>query len=253
MNRIELIKEIRNKLRKGGFSIGSWIQIPHSSIAEIMGQSNFDWVALDLEHGAISVHQLPDLFRAIELGGTLPLVRLANSSPKGCKQALDSGSGGVIVPMIESSSQLKKVRDACRWPPSGSRGVGFSRANLFGKYFDTYVDEAQAPILIAMIEDIKAVDSLHEILRVEGLDAIMIGPYDLSASMGITGQFNSEAFIEAIKTIRSLCKSENVACGIHVVEPSLIELRKKIADGYQWVAYSADSILLAKGAEIPDL
>jgi len=131
MNRLEKIRLIRQSLHENKPSVGSWMQIPHASVAEIMGQAGYDWVAVDMEHGAIGVHQLPDLFRALELGGTLPLARLAQSQTKDCKQALDAGAGGVIVPMVESAEQLMQVRDACRWPPAGTRGVGFSRANLF--------------------------------------------------------------------------------------------------------------------------
>jgi len=136
MNRLDAIKRLREKLRTGGISIGSWMQIPHPSIAEIMGQAGYDWVAVDMEHGSIGAHQLPDLFRALELGNTLPLARVARGHAKDCKQALDAGAGGIIVPMIESAEQLVEVRDACRWPPAGMRGIGFSRANLFGKHFD---------------------------------------------------------------------------------------------------------------------
>ena len=143
MNRATAIQNIRQRLRSGGHSIGSWIQIPHGSVAEIMGQAGYDWVAVDLEHGSISVQQLPGLFRALELGGTLPLVRLAQGHPKDCKQALDAGAGGVIVPAVESAAQLNQVRDACRWPPTGTRGVGFSRANLFGKHFEAYAKEVK--------------------------------------------------------------------------------------------------------------
>ena len=201
MDRIEKIQSIRKNLRLGSFSIGSWMQIPHASVAEIMGNAGYDWVAVDMEHGTISPHQLPDLFRALELGNTLPLARVAQGSPEACKQALDAGAGGIIVPMIESASQLIKVRDACRWPPSGTRGVGFSRANLFGKNFEQYKIEAKQPLLIAMIENYKAVEVLGEILDVEGLDGIMIGPYDLSASLGITGEFDNPAFISLINEI----------------------------------------------------
>ena len=159
-----------------------------------MGQAGYDWVAVDLEHGSIAVHQLPDLCRALELGGTLPLARLAQGHPKDCKQALDAGAGGIIAPMVESADQLATIRDACRWPPAGSRGVGFSRANLFGRHFDDYAREAQAPLLVAMIEHYRAVDALSEILNVEGLDAILIGPYDLSASIGRTAEFTNPEF-----------------------------------------------------------
>lgn len=218
------------------------MQIPHASLAEMFGKAGYDWVAIDLEHGAIDAHQLPDLFRALELGETLPLARLAQGQAKDCKQALDSGAGGVIVPMIESAAQLEAVRDACRWPPAGIRGVGFSRANLFGKEFSTYVGEAQAPLLIAMIEHIDALDGLEEILMVDGLDAILVGPYDLSASMGSTGNFNTPEFVDVMHRILRTCVEKSIACGIHVVQPNPEELKARVLEGYRFIAYSIDSV-----------
>ena len=253
MNRLMAITDIRKKLNNGGVSIGSWMQIPHSSIAEIMGQSNYDWVAVDMEHGAISVHQLPDLFRALELGNTLPLARLAHGHSKDCKQALDAGAGGVIVPMIKSADQLRKVRDATRWPPSGNRGVAFSRANLFGKNFNEYIKEAKQPLLIAMIEHIDAINELDDILKVDGLDAILIGPYDLSASMNLTAQFDHPEFAKAIRDIKSKSESANIPCGIHVVSPSVDDLKEKIDDNYRFIAYSIDSVILTNFLRKPEL
>ena len=253
MNRLKAIADIRKKLSSGGSSIGSWMQIPHPSIAEIMGQSNYDWVAVDMEHGAISAHQLPDLFRALELGNTLPLVRLAQSHFKDCKQALDAGAGGIIAPMIKSADQLEVIRDSCCWPPTGSRGVGFSRANLFGKNFESYSKESQEPFLVAMIESILAVDNLEEILLVKGLDAILIGPYDLSASMGIVTQFDNPEFKEMMNKIRSLCSTANIPCGVHVVKPSQEELQQRINEGDRFLVYSADSVFLNYFSERPDV
>lgn len=244
MNRAAVIRSLRAKLSSGATSIGSWMQIPHASVAEIMGQAGYDWVVLDLEHGAIGAHQVPDLCRALELGGTLPLVRVAQGHPKDCKQALDAGAGGVIVPMIESAEQLTAVREHCRWPPSGVRGVGFSRANLFGKHFDAYREEAQAPLLVAMIERVRAVENLEAILAVQGLDAVLIGPYDLSASMGLTAQFNDPLFAEVLQRIRTLADTRGVPCGIHVVSPELAALNKSIAEGYRFIAYAIDAVFL---------
>ena len=251
MNRLEKITSIRQSLRADRPSIGSWMQIPHSSVAEIMGEAGYDWVAIDLEHGSISVHQLPDLFRALELGGTLPLVRLAQGQPKDCKQALDAGAGGVIVPMVENAEQLKQVRDACRWPPAGTRGVGFSRANLFGKQFSAYSEEAQAPLLIAQIEHIRAVENLESILRVEGLDAILIGPYDLSASMGLTAQFENHEFMVTMSRILTLAHDVRIPCGVHVVQPDPAELEMRIAEGYRLIAYSIDAVFLNISTQKP--
>ena len=216
-----------------------------------MGQAGYDWIAIDMEHGAISVHQLPDLFRAIELGETLPLVRLARGHTKDCKQALDSGAAGVIVPMVESAEQLQHVREICCWPPSGSRGVGFSRANLFGKTFKKYKEESQAPLLIAQIEHINAVNNLKKILQVEMLDAVIIGPYDLSASMGMTGNFENKEFTAIMNEIINLCNKYNIPCGDHVVQPDHKLLEKRVTEGYRFLAFSIDAVFLNKSITNP--
>ena len=229
------------------------MQLNSPDVAEIMGQAGFDWVVVDMEHGSVSVNQLPDLFRALELGGTLPLARIAESVPKECKQALDAGAGGIIAPMIESADQLETIRDACRWPPAGSRGVGFSRSNLFGKHFDEYKAEAQLPLLIAQIEHINAVKNLEEILQVEGLDAVIIGPYDLSASMGLTAEFEHKEFVAVMAKIINLCTQSNVPCGDHIVHPDVELLEKRIMEGYRFIAYSTDGIFLTKSSLYPSL
>lgn len=251
MDRIAAIERVRATLRSDGTSIGSWMQLPNASVAEIMGQAGYDWVAVDLEHGAIAVDQLPDLCRALELGDTLPLVRVAQGTTKDCAQALDAGAGGIIAPMVESAEQLLLIRDACRWPPAGKRGVGFSRANLFGRNFDSYVHEAQAPLLIAMIEHQRAVDALPDILAVDGLDAVFIGPYDLSASIGRPGDFTDPAFETLISVIKGASAQAGIPCGIHVVAPSPEELWRQRAAGFRFLAYSIDSIILNHGASRP--
>lgn len=244
MNRLVAIRAIRAKLGEDGFSIGSWMQIPHPSVAEIMGQAGYDWVAIDMEHGAVAVNQLPDLFRALELGNTLPMARVAQGHPNDCKQALDAGAGGIIVPMIESAAQLKEVRDACCWPPVGKRGVGFCRANLFGKHFDAYRQEGQSPLLVAMIENYRAIADLHAILDVEGLDAILIGPYDLSASIGLTGQFDHPEFCSIMEEIKALADANSIPAGVHIVSPEPVQLLQRIEQGYRFLAYSIDAVNL---------
>jgi 2-dehydro-3-deoxyglucarate aldolase len=253
MNRLSKIESVRAKLRDGRVTIGSWMQIPHASVAELMGQAGYEWIAVDLEHGAISRHQLPDLFRALELNDTLPLARVAQGDAMQCKTALDAGAGGVILPMIESAEQLEALVHACRWPPAGTRGVGFSRANLFGQHFAAYAQEAQQPLVIAQIEHVRAVERLQSILRVPGLDAIMVGPYDLSASMGLTGEFEAPQFKEALATIRSAADAARVPSGVHVVEPSAPALARAIESGFQFIAYSLDAVFLQKSARLPAL
>ncbi|QWE27015.1 HpcH/HpaI aldolase/citrate lyase family protein [Polynucleobacter sp. AP-Ainpum-60-G11] len=249
MNKYNSCKLIREKLKNNTPSIGGWIQIPHPSIAEIMGQSGYDWVAIDMEHGSISRDQLPDLFRALELGGTLPLVRLGSHSEQECRSALDAGAAGVIIPKIQSAKQLQDLIVRCCWPPAGERGVAFSRANLFGKNFNDYFLESQTPLIIAMIEDKIGLEKIDEILNVKGLDAIFVGPYDLSASLGIIGDFKNPKFINAMNVIKTKAKDYSIPSGVHVVEASKDELENRINEGYKFIAYSIDSVILRCGAK----
>jgi 2-dehydro-3-deoxyglucarate aldolase len=243
-NRSAKILEIRTKLKHGRVSIGSWMQIPSTSVAEIMGDAGYDWIAVDLEHGSMSTSQLPDLFRAIELGGTLPLARLAHGHLKDAKDALDAGAGGIIIPMIETAEQLESIINYSCWPPEGIRGVGFSRANLYGKYFTDYKEEARRPLIVAQIEHINAINNIEKILKVKGLDAVIIGPYDLSASMNLTGEFDNEKFKYAIHQVLNACLQLKMAAGIHVVQANPNELEKKISDGFQFIAYSIDAVFI---------
>lgn len=251
MNRLEKIQQIRNTIAQGKPTIGSWMQIGNASIAEIMGCAGYDWIAVDLEHGSMSTSQLPDLFRALELNNTLPLVRLSMGHFAEAKYALDAGAGGIIIPMIESAEQLQAIINHSTWPPSGIRGVGFSRANLYGKNFNAYCEEATQPFIVAQIEHINAVRDIENILAVQGLDAIIIGPYDLSASIGIVAQFDHPNFTTALARILKGCKKMKKPAGLHIVEPDIEQLNKRIREGYQFIAYSIDSVFMRGAAQNP--
>ena len=251
MNRLEKVRTIRTALQIGSPVIGSWMQIPDSNIAEIMGRAGYQWVAIDMEHGPVAVNQLPDIFRELELGGTLPLARVASPLPINCRQALDQGAAGVVVPMISSAAQLQAIVNECHWPPRGRRGVGFQRANVFGKFFDSYTQEAQESLVVAQIEHIDAVNDLESILKVKGLDAIMVGPYDLSASLGMTGDFENKKYKDVLSKILEVCAEQKVSCGIHVVQPDAKMLKQRISEGYTFIAYGVDTVFLNHSATAP--
>jgi len=251
--RINLINNLRQKLLNGNFSIGTWQQIPSPSISEILANAGYDWIAIDMEHGSISIDQLPNIFRAIELSETLSLVRLAESSPRECKRALDAGAAGIIAPMINNGKQLLEIKEACCWPPMGNRGVGYSRANLFGKEFEHYTEEAKAPFLVAQIEHINAVENLEDILLVKGLDAILVGPYDLSASMNLTGNFQHKDFKNVIKKIMSVANDFNIPCGDHLLKLDSQLLIERIREGFRFIAYCTDGVFLNSASEYPNI
>ena len=192
-NQILRLKSIRKKLNKNKCSLGTFMQFNSPEIAEIFASSKFDWIALDMEHGNIQINNVTDLFRSIELYNKVPIVRLSTGSMIECRKVLDYGAGGIIIPMIESSEQLDKIISYCKFPPFGIRGVSFCRSNLYGKNFDFYYKKiSKLKLIIAMIENVKALENLDNILKTKYLDAIFIGPYDLSASLGIPGDFNNK-------------------------------------------------------------
>lgn len=227
------------------------MQLSNTSVAELMGSSGYDWVAIDCEHGSFDLSELPDLFRALELGNTLPLVRVSDHNLKFCQQVLDAGAAGIIVPLIEDAATLTSIISATRWPPLGTRGYGYSRVNLYGGEFEKYSIEGQEPFVVAMIESEKGLVNLDEILKVSGLDAILIGPYDLSAYLGKVGLFNDVQVVDAIEKIKEKCIAHKIATGIHVVNPYAVELQARINEGFTFIVYSVDSVMLRLTAQNP--
>lgn len=219
---------IKEKLKSGNFTIGSWMQIPDSSIAEILGNAGFDWIALDLEHGAFGLHNLPDIFRAIRIGGSFPFVRVAQNHPKDIKQALDAGAAGIIAPMVETAEQARNFLLWSSYPPIGTRSIGYSNANSFGKYFDSYFRTVNSDLVrVIQIESIKALDEIDLIFSIKGIDAVMIGPYDLSGSMGLTGQFDHPDFLKVVEDFRKASKRNQIPLGTHVIQADLEKVKTR--------------------------
>ena len=248
INSIRKIDKIRKKLKSKNKTFGTWMQIPNSEIAEILSNCGFDWITVDMEHGNFNFSDLTNIFRAIELGSAAPLVRMPNSNFTLIRQVLDFGAAGIILPNIESPEQLENCIKNCNWPPQGTRGVGFSRANLFGINFNKYKNKKTKPLVVAIIESKKGYENLDKILKVKDLDSIFIGPYDLSASMNILGKFNSAKFKKIINEILKKCRARKVPCGIHVVDPDIKKL-KNISKQFQFIAYSIDAQFIISGAD----
>ena len=245
-------REIRAKMQSAG-TIGTWVQIPSPEVVEIMGSAGYDWVAVDMEHGLFTRTGLADICRAIELGGAAPFVRVAEAAKNEIKSALEAGAQGLIFPMIESRAQLDDaVSWACYPDQGGSRGVGFCRANLYGKHFAAYREGAAGElILVAQIEHIRAVEELPRILAHPRLDAIMVGPYDLSGSMGLTGRFDHPDFVAVMQRIRNACIRHGATMGTHVVDPNPAELAQRVKQGYRFIAYGIDAMFLWQNAQRP--
>jgi len=222
-------------------SIGSWITLGHPAIAEIMAEAGFDWLTVDLEHSTITIREAEDLIRIIELKGVIPLVRLTSNSSEQIKRVMDAGAHGVVVPMVCSGDDARAAVSAVRYPPVGKRGVGLARAQGYGSSFETYRSwQANEAIVVVQVEHIDAVNNLEEILTTDGVDAYIVGPYDLSGSMGIPGEFEDPEFVEAMNKIRETAQQLKVPGGVHLIEPNPAELLRLVEQGNEFIAYSLD-------------
>jgi 2-keto-3-deoxy-L-rhamnonate aldolase RhmA len=236
---------LKNRLKSGELCLGSWITLGHSGIAEIMCNAGFDWLVVDLEHSTISIDQAGELIRTIDLSGCAPLVRLTSNSPDQIKRVMDAGAHGIVVPMINSAEDAKNAVAATRYAPGGKRGVGLARAQGYGPKFSEYLQwQEDSAVVIAQIEHKDALDHLEDILVVSGLDGFIIGPYDLSCSMGIPGEFERPEFKEAMNYILKTGLKLGIPAGLHIVEPDLDRLREVVAEGYRFIAYSVDIRIL---------
>lgn len=236
---------LKGKLREGRLTIGSWITLGHASIAEIMAMAGCDWLVIDLEHSTIDIGTAEELIRTIDLCGIAPLVRLTSNSSDQIKRVMDAGAHGIIVPMVNTTEDAERAVAATRYAPLGTRGVGLARAHGFGENFSEYLQwQSDGPIVIVQIEHERALEELEVILAVPGVDGLIIGPYDLSCSMGIPGQFEDPKLVETVAHIRDTAIRVGCPAGLHVVEPDPKQLKQAIDEGFTFIAYSVDVRML---------
>jgi 2-keto-3-deoxy-L-rhamnonate aldolase RhmA len=238
---------LKQRLRNNQPVLGSWLSLGHMTAAEIMCDAGFDWLAIDLEHTPITLREAENLIRVIALKGCVPLVRLTTNDVNQIKRVMDSGAHGIIVPSVASRAAAEQAVRSVRYPPAGVRGVGLGRAHRFGPGFEEYFrTNNESAIVVVQIESREGIEHLDDILGVEGIDATMIGPYDLSASLGVPGQFDHPEVIAQLTIYEQLSRKKGVPSGAHVIAPDHRQVAEKIARGYRFVAMSADYLILAE-------
>jgi 2-keto-3-deoxy-L-rhamnonate aldolase RhmA len=236
-------KSLRSRILAKEITIGSWLSFGYAYSAEIMARGGFDWMVIDLEHGAIDMGEARSLIQIIDLAGCVPLVRVASNDSVRIKQALDAGARGVIIPMVNTADEARSAVRAAYYPPVGARGVGLARAQDYGADFEGYRSRAaDETIVIVQIEHIEAVKNLEQILAVPGVDGFMVGPYDLSGSVGHPGDFNHPAVREAMAEVARVAKSASKPAGYHIVQPDTKLLKQKIEEGFSLIAYGDDMV-----------
>jgi 2-dehydro-3-deoxyglucarate aldolase len=240
---------LKKKLKNNQLTLGSWITIGHPSVIDIMASAGFEWLCIDMEHTSIDLTTAHNLIAVIQANGMKALVRVSKNEEVIIKRILDMGADGIIVPMVKSKSDALEAIDYAKYPPVGKRGVGLFRAQKYGLGFNEYkkwVNEEL--VIIAQIEHFQAVENIEEIITTDGIDGVIIGPYDLSGSMGFPGEYDRDDVKDAIAKVLSICKEKNVPSGFHVIESDPIKLRQRIGEGCTFLAYSLDFFFLGDSA-----
>ena len=243
------MKSLKKKLKNNELTIGSWISLGHTAIAEIMAKAGFDWLVVDMEHSAITLPEAQQLIQVIELSGITPLVRVGDNNPLLIKRAMDAGAHGVVVPMVNSKADAMNAVNAVKYPSVGTRGVGLARAQGYGMEFEKYKEWVNKDsIVVVQIEHVEAINNLKEIMNVEEVDAGIIGPYDLSASMGYPGEFNRKEVQEMLSKFLEVAKALKKPAGFHAVFPDSEDAKRKIDLGFNFLAFGLDTLFLATKA-----
>ena len=241
--------KVLESLRKGRISLGGWIFSGSPVIAEIMAMSGFEWVCIDAEHTQVSKETAMSMIVAIERHGAEPFVRIARNDEVECKLFLDLGARGILVPMIKSPSDVEQAIHYTKYAPAGSRSFALPRAAGYGAYAEEYFRKANESILLGiMIEHIDALKDLDKILSYKEIDTVLVGPYDLSGSMGIPGKFSDPSFKEAMENIQMKTREHRLAMGMHEVHPTPEKLRAHADSGYQFIACGMDTLFIMEKA-----
>jgi len=244
------MNKLKNALINNKVTFGTWMQIGHPAVAEVLA-SHFDWICVDLEHGIIDIESMTNLFRAIENGGSVPIVRISSNDPIWIHRVLDAGAKGLVFPMIKTCEDALVAINESKYPPIGKRSFGYSRANLYGKNFDKYVKSINDEIVIILqVEHIDTIDNLDEILSLDSFDGTFIGPYDLSGSMGFPGKFNNIEYLNILEKYLNRSNEYKKPTGLHIVRPNKDNIKESIRKGYKMIALGIDTVFLEEYVKI---
>jgi 2-dehydro-3-deoxyglucarate aldolase len=213
-----------------------------------MAATGLDFLTIDAEHAAVDLPQVQQLFQAVRAGNPAcaPLARVPGGDYASVKRYVDAGAEGVICPLVNRADQARELVEAVKYPPQGRRGLGFCRDNMYGLHLEERLEAANdAKLVCVQIEHIDGVKEMDRILAEDGVDAVFIGPYDLSASMGIPGQFTAPQYVEIVDRVLAACRRHGVVPGIHVIQPDVEQVFEACRKGYRLVAFSLDITVLS--------
>ena len=227
-------------------ALGGWLSIPSAFSAEVMAHHGLDWLCVDMQHGLIDYETALAMLQAISTTATTPIVRVPWNDQAIIMKMLDAGAYGVIIPMVNTRADAEAAVAACRYPPQGIRSFGPIRAVYYAG-FDYFAHANDEVLCIPQIETVEALENLDDILSVPGIDAVYIGPMDLSISMGITPEMDGEApeYVAARRRIVEGCRRHGVIAGVNSTARTA---PKRIEEGFRFVLVTGDAGGLARAA-----
>jgi 2-keto-3-deoxy-L-rhamnonate aldolase RhmA len=238
-----------NRLKKEELLLGTILTLPSPEVAELLSLSGLDWLFVDMEHTPINVQDVQRILQAV--GKEFPcLVRVPAMDEGLIKKVLDTGPSGIIVPHVNTDREVEKILRWCKYPPDGTRSTGISRAQGYGFHLQDYMVSANENLaVIPQVEHVDAVEDIESIVKVPGLLAVFVGPYDLSGSIGKPGKVEDPEVQDMIKKVKEACSEVGVAAGIFGKDAEAARCYQDM--GYSLLAVGVEtSFLLASVREV---
>jgi 2-dehydro-3-deoxyglucarate aldolase len=240
-------ESFRTRLKSKEPLLGTLLTLPSPDLAEVLALTELDWLFVDLEHSTMDAGAAQAILQAVA-GRMDCLLRVPLNDEVWIKKALDTGATGIIVPQVNTVAEAERVVRFSRYPPLGARSVGLARAQAYGADLQGYLSRANAEVVVVIqAEHILAVQNIEALVAVEGIDAILVGPYDLSNSMGLVGQVEHPDVQAAIEHIRQVCQRRGLPLGIFTA--STERAAELIAQSYSLLAISTDALLVSQSVK----
>ena len=244
------MRTTRSHFRGDRILFGAWTSLGHPSVTEIFTRAGIDFVGIDLEHSTIGQEGAQQIIAAAQAGAAACLPRVSSHNGEQIRRLLDSGADGIIVPNVSTEAEVARIVEWMKYPPQGKRSYGVGRAQGYGFDFDAYVSRwnESSPLLV-QIESIAGVEAVERLVSHPQVDGAMIGPYDISGSLGIPGQLSHPRVQEACGRVAEACRKQGKGCGIQLVEPDEGQVTAALGQGCTFIVLASDVFILWKWAE----